>query len=63
MNYQADFDEGKVLFTEIPSKAPNLKHLQAAMFLDRPDLWKAKPRRTKPIPPQQKPLPLDNALD
>jgi hypothetical protein len=59
MNYQADFDEGKLLFTEIPSKTPDLKHLQAAMFLDRPDLWKAKPRRSKPVPSQQICLPLD----
>jgi hypothetical protein len=62
MNYQADFEEGEVLFTEKPCKAPDLKHLQSAMFLGRPDLWKAKPRRSKSIPPQQQPLPLDNEL-
>ncbi len=63
MNYQADFNEDKVLFTETPSKSPDLKHLQAAMFLDRPDPWKSKPRRSKPIPPEQWPLLLDNSLD
>ena len=63
MNYQADFEEGQILFIEKPGKAPDLKHLQAAMFLDRPDLWKSKPRRSKPVPTEQQPLPLDNELE
>lgn len=57
MNQQADFVEGQVLFTEAKPKPPNLRHLQAAMFLDRPDLWPAKRRRRKFIPPpEQQPL-------
>ena len=55
MNYKADFFEGQVLFTE--AKPPNLGHLQAAMFLDRPDLWPVKRRRRNFIPPpEQQPL-------
>lgn len=54
MNYQADFVEGQVLFTEAKPKPPDLGHLQAAMFLDRPDLWPTKRRRRKFIPsPEQ----------
>lgn len=57
MNYQADFVEGQVLFTEAKPKSPDLQHLQTAMFLDRPDLWPAKRRRRKFIPPpEQQPL-------
>ncbi len=41
---QADFVEGQVLFTEANPKPPDLRHLQAAMFLDRPDLWPGKRR-------------------
>ena len=44
MNYQADFVEGQVLFTEAKAKSPDLRHLQAAMFLDRLGLWPAKRR-------------------
>lgn len=57
MNYQADFVEGEVLFSEAKPRPPSLSHLQTAMFLDRPDLWKGKPRRSKPVPPEQQPLP------
>jgi len=59
MNYQADFVEGELLFTEAKPKRPDLKHLQGAMFLDRPDLWPVKRRRRKFIPPpEQQRLPL-----
>jgi hypothetical protein len=58
VNYQADFVEGTVQFSEVVPSLPNLKHLQGAMFLDRPDLWPAKHRRHngKPVPPEQQPL-------
>ena len=59
MIYQADFMEGTVLFTEaVPKPPPNLKHLQGAMFLDRPDLWPARSKRKKAVapPPEQQPL-------
>ena len=57
MNQQADFVEGQVLFTETKPNAPDLSHLQGAMFLDRPDLWPVKRRRRKFIPPaEQQPL-------
>jgi len=57
MNYQADFVEGEVFFTEARRKAPDLRHLQGAMFLDRPDLWPLKRRRRKFTPPaEQQPL-------
>ena len=58
MNSQADFKEGEVLFTALPHKQPDLSRYQAAMFIDRPDLWRA-PRRHrngKPVPPEQQPL-------
>ena len=58
MNYQADFVEGEVLFTQANHKPPDLSHLQGAMFLDRPDLWPIKRRRSHPVPPEQQPLPL-----
>ena len=59
MNYQADFVEGDVLFTEANHKPPDLSHLQGAMFLDRPDLWPVKHRRRSFVPPpEQQPLPL-----
>ena len=56
MIYQADFTEGTVLFTEAVPSPPNLKHLQGAMFLDRPDLWRLPLRRNwkaAPLPGQQ----------
>ena len=57
MNYQADFVEGDVLFSEAKPKRPDLSHLQGAMFLDRPDLWPVKRRRRNhPVPPEQQPL-------
>lgn len=58
MNYQADFTEGEVLFTEILHKPPKLDRLQGAMFLDRPDLWPTtrKRREGKPVPKEQQPL-------
>jgi len=57
MNYQADFVDGEVFFTEANHKPPDLSHLQGAMFLDRPDLWPIKQRRRKFIPPpEQQPL-------
>ena len=57
MSYKGEFDENmKVFFTEINPKAPDLSHLQGAMFMDRPDLWpvkKPKPRRSAlPLPCQ-----------
>ena len=57
MSYEGQFDENmKVFFTEVNPKAPDLSHLQGAMFTDRPDLWpvkKPKPRRSSiPLPGQ-----------
>ena len=57
MNQQADFVDGQVLFTEANPKPPDLRHLQGAMFLDRPDLWPVKRRRRSfPPPAEQQPL-------
>ncbi|OGO02665.1 MAG: hypothetical protein A2Y59_06370 [Chloroflexi bacterium RBG_13_52_14] len=57
MNYQADFVEGAILYSEVTPSRPNLKHLQGAMFLDRPDLWPSKRRpKAKPVPKEQQSL-------
>ena len=46
--------DGKLEFYEVSRKPPDLRHLQSAMFIDRPDLWR-KPKRnnSKPLPPEQ----------
>ncbi len=48
MSSQADFIEGFVKFSEIDPKPLDLKKFQAAMFLDRPDLWPPIRRKQKP---------------
>lgn len=56
--HQAQFDEAsKVTFTEKKRKPFDTRRLQAAMFMDRPDLWR-KPRRNghKRVPPGQQKL-------
>ena len=44
MNYQADFKESEIKFEPVPPYIP--KGTQAAMFMDRPDLWR-KPKKQK----------------
>jgi len=57
MPSQADFIDGHILYSEVPTKPPNLTRLQGAMFMDRPDLWPINGRRrSKPVPPEQQPL-------
>ena len=57
MPSQADFIDGPILYSEVPTKPPNLTRLQGAMFMDRPDLWPINGRRrSKPVPPEQQPL-------
>jgi hypothetical protein len=57
MPSQADFIDGHILYSEVPTKPPNLTRLQGAMFMDRPDLWPINGRRrSKPVPPEQHPL-------
>ena len=54
---QADFIDGQLLFSEVPRRPPDVRHLQGAMFMDRSDLWPTKGRRrSRPVPPQQQPL-------
>ncbi len=55
------FDEkGLVSFPEIKPKPPNVRHLQGAMFMDRPDLW---PAHKKMNPKGRKPLPNQPSLE
>jgi hypothetical protein len=57
MPSQADFIDGPILYSEVPTKSPNLTRYQGAMFMDRPDLWPINGRRrSKPVPPEQQPL-------
>jgi hypothetical protein len=57
MPSQADFIDGPILYSEVPTKPPNLTRYQGAMFMDRPDLWPINGRRRhKPVPPEQQPL-------
>ena len=57
MPSQADFNDGPILFSEVPPKPRNLTRYQGAMFMDRPDLWPTNHRRrSKPLPPEQQPL-------
>ncbi len=57
MPSQADFNDGPILFSEVPPKPPNLTRYQGAMFMDRPDLWPINGRRhSRPVPPEQQPL-------
>ena len=58
MKLQADFTEGEgIKFQEIPPHPPDLRRLQSAMFLDRPDLWPVIRRKGKQSAlPGQQPL-------
>lgn len=57
MRAQADFVDGQILFSEVDRRPPDMRRLQGAMFMDRPDLWPVNGRRrSKPIPPEQQPL-------
>ena len=54
---QADFIDGHLLFSPVPRRPPDVRRLQGAMFMDRPDLWPTNGRRrSRPIPPEQQPL-------
>ncbi|MBI2850589.1 MAG: hypothetical protein HYX80_06045 [Chloroflexi bacterium] len=52
MNFEGayDFKLGQLLYQEKKPKPRDMRKGQAAMFLDRPDLWK-KPNRTRRQPP------------
>jgi len=55
---RVDFLDGKLMFSPVDYKPPDMTRFQGAMFLDRPDLWPCKRRRrSKPVPPEQQPLP------
>jgi len=57
MPSQADFIDGPILYSEVPTKPRDLTRYQGAMFMDRPDLWPINGRRrSKPVPPEQQPL-------
>lgn len=47
MSSQADFLEEAVKYSEVSRKPADLRILQAAMFLDRPDLWPVVMRKKK----------------
>lgn len=51
--------DGKIEFYTVKGKAFNIRRLQSAMFMDRPDLWR-KPGRDghKRVPKEQARLPL-----
>ena len=55
---EGKFDKtGALYFEEAKRKPFDARRLQAAMFMDRPDLWKAPARkRRKAAPPEQQPL-------
>jgi hypothetical protein len=58
---EGQFDEkGRISFPEIKPKPPDVRHLQGAMFLDRPDLWR---RPAKKVPKSKRPLPNQPALE
>lgn len=45
---------GQVIFYQSKTKPFDQRRLQAAMFVDRPDLWKSKTRPyRKRVPPEQ----------
>lgn len=46
-------NDGKLEFYEASQKPPNLRHLQGAMFMDRPDLWLKPKRKRLKSPPQE----------
>ena len=48
MSSQADFKDEVIKFEEVDTKPLDLKRLQSAMFLDRPDLWAVVRRKKKP---------------
>ncbi|GAH53849.1 unnamed protein product [marine sediment metagenome] len=44
---EGKFDEAsQIWFTEKKGKPPDMRRLQGAMFMDRPDLWQ-KPKRNR----------------
>lgn len=47
---------GVIYFEEYHPKPFDMKRLQAGMFIDRPDLWKKKPRRPRRVSPDQIPM-------
>lgn len=47
MSSQADFKEGVIKFEKVTAKPLDLKRLQSAMFIDRPDLWPVVRRKKK----------------
>lgn len=55
---EGSFDKsGKLYFEEKKVKKLDPRRLQAGMFMDRPDLWKAPAReRQKAKPPEQQKL-------
>jgi len=48
MIYKGQFDDNcQPYWTEERPKPPDVRHLQAAMFMDRPDLWQGPRRRAR----------------
>ena len=56
MTTRADFLDGEVMWTKAPYHPPDLRRLQGAMFLDRPDLWPVTRRKPRQPAPEQRPL-------
>lgn len=57
MRAQADFIDGHIMFSPIERPSPDMRRLQGAMFMDRPDLWPVNGRRrSKSVPTEQQPL-------
>lgn len=56
--HQAQFDQAShITFTEKKRKPFDSRRLQAAMFMDRPDLWRSKARtHRKRVPKEQEKL-------
>ncbi len=60
---QADFVEGQVKWSEVTSSKHYPEHRQLGMFVDMPDLWKKKARRSRTPKPGQLPLDLERSTD
>ena len=50
---RGQFIDGQPVFEPFEPKPVDTRHLQGAMFLDRPDLWKKHPRCSRQVPKEQ----------
>ena len=51
MIYRGEFSqELQITWQEARLKAPDLRYLQGAMFLDRPDLWSTRRKKARVLP-------------